>query len=336
MSSVLFGKPSIGNCTVVALAAGATFTGSPEDVDNYASVSLLYVGIGNGCTIHIDMGTTAGTYQKTRSFTVPAGTVFSKHLTREASFVRVRLVNDLGAGLTPMLYTTLHACLQPATYAADGSLEVSSVSSVLPPNAATETTLSSRASEATVSTLGTEATLSTRASEATLATRASEATLASRASEATLALRASEATLTAASAKLPATLGPQAAAASLSVVPATGSSFAAGSIYRNLNLGTTGEVIKASAGGLRAISVSNLSLLNDTYFKLYDKATAATSADTPIITIRVLAGSSRAIELGGEITLVNGLGARASGAIADADNTAPAANTAVIEALSYT
>lgn len=54
--------------------------------------------------------------------------------------------------------------------------------------------------------------------------------------------------------------------------------------YRSLSLSNTGAVVKASGGTLYSVTVSNGDS-SDTYVKIYNKATAATSADTPILTL---------------------------------------------------
>lgn len=97
--------------------------------------------------------------------------------------------------------------------------------------------------------------------------------------------------------------------------------------FRLLNVGTTGQVIKNGAGQLYELDLSS----TDTavvYVKLYDKATAPTSADTPVFVTMVPigpAGRVIPIAVGGQFT--NGISVRVSALQADADNTAPGANT---------
>lgn len=98
----------------------------------------------------------------------------------------------------------------------------------------------------------------------------------------------------------------------------------AGTPYRNLSIGTTGAVVRASAGEVIWYHVTNTDASAMAYLKLYNKATAPTSGDTPIYTIglppRALVAFSLGRPLGG---FTAGIGVRASLNAADADNTAP-------------
>lgn len=97
-------------------------------------------------------------------------------------------------------------------------------------------------------------------------------------------------------------------------------------IYRNINLNKTGVVVKASPGSLRsvwAINLNNAAALR--YLKLYDKATAATSADTPTMTIPLFPGIPTPLKFD-EAGFAAGCSARATTGFADLDNVDPSAN----------
>ena len=94
--------------------------------------------------------------------------------------------------------------------------------------------------------------------------------------------------------------------------------------YRNINVGRTGSVVKASAGIVQSVMLCITAGNKYCYLKLYDKATTPTASDTPFITIPFLDNVSSPIV----VPLYNyqfsaGLGIRGTDNIADADNTAP-------------
>ena len=103
------------------------------------------------------------------------------------------------------------------------------------------------------------------------------------------------------------------------------------SLYRNLDLGTTGVVVKASAGQLYALWVANQANAAR-YLKAYNKATAPTQADTPVFTIPIpaLAAGTIAIPTVGD-AFSAGISLRASTAIADNDTGAPSPNDVVVK-----
>lgn len=149
---------------------------------------------------------------------------------------------------------------------------------------------------------------------------------------------ATEASLATMSAKLPSSLGQKSASASISVVQAASSPFdvnlAAAGVYRTLNLQGTGQVVKASAGVLRGVGLSYIGILGNVFVKLYDKATAPTTSDTPISTIMLIPGS-RSVEFASGIAFASGLGIRASAGPSDADSGSVASNTLLVEWLAY-
>lgn len=102
------------------------------------------------------------------------------------------------------------------------------------------------------------------------------------------------------------------------------------SIYRNLDTGVTGQVIKAGSAKLCGYFVSNLNDSSKRYIKFYNKATAPTNSDTPVITIPLQPKVSANVSFSDNIVLDTGLSVRATGALADNDNTAPTANDVVV------
>lgn len=105
------------------------------------------------------------------------------------------------------------------------------------------------------------------------------------------------------------------------------------STYRNLSAGVTGSIVKANPGQVFSIFVANI----DTKFvvvKVYDKATAPTAADTPVMTLPVNTITQTQLDLTGEpVVFTAGISIRASGAVADADTTATTASTCIVSIL---
>lgn len=101
------------------------------------------------------------------------------------------------------------------------------------------------------------------------------------------------------------------------------------SMYRNLDVNATGSVIKGSAGQIYYLMISNIPT-TEAYVKLYNKASAPTSADTPVMTIPMKRDDFYPVEIvpGSEFSL--GIGIRATTALADANNASPAVNTIVV------
>lgn len=100
--------------------------------------------------------------------------------------------------------------------------------------------------------------------------------------------------------------------------------------YRNLNVQTTGSIIKAAKGQIFDLHICNQAV-TPRYVKLYDKATAPTASDTPLRTYAIPATTvvSLAVATAG-IEFLSGISIRGTQLIADADNTAPAANDIVV------
>jgi len=99
--------------------------------------------------------------------------------------------------------------------------------------------------------------------------------------------------------------------------------------YRNLDVQVTGSIIKAYAGGIFDLTVSNANA-TARYLKVYDKATAPTASDTPIRTYYLPPASLTPIPVSDGIKFVNGISIRASTLVADNDNTAPTANDVIV------
>lgn len=100
--------------------------------------------------------------------------------------------------------------------------------------------------------------------------------------------------------------------------------------YRNINLLNVGQVVKSRPGSLYGLSVSNTGTAAR-YLKIYDKATAATSADTPVVTIVVPAGTTITWPENQPLLFFStGISVRATTGIADNDNVAPGANEIVL------
>lgn len=99
--------------------------------------------------------------------------------------------------------------------------------------------------------------------------------------------------------------------------------------YRNLDVQVTGSIVKANAGGIFDLSVSNANAAAR-FLKLYDKATAPTAADTPIRTYYLPPASLTPIPVTDGIRFEVGISIRASTLVADNDNTAPTANDVIV------
>jgi len=99
--------------------------------------------------------------------------------------------------------------------------------------------------------------------------------------------------------------------------------------YRNLAPSSTGAVVVARAADIFTMVVSNTDT-KAVYVKIYDKATAATSSDTPVFTVPVNTIASIFLDFTEPWHFSNGVSIRATGAQADNDTTAPTANTVTV------
>lgn len=77
------------------------------------------------------------------------------------------------------------------------------------------------------------------------------------------------------------------------------------------------NAIKSSEGFLKYVIVSNGATIQ--YVKLYDKATAPSSSDTPILTIAIVSRTDTIIFPEPGLEFSNGLGIRITGGAADSD-----------------
>lgn len=100
--------------------------------------------------------------------------------------------------------------------------------------------------------------------------------------------------------------------------------------YRNLDAGSTGSVVKGAAGQIYTLVISNQHATNARYLKVYNKASAASSADTPVMTIPVQAGQTRDVTFPNGLEFNAGISIRATTGIADADTGAPSPNDVVV------
>lgn len=104
------------------------------------------------------------------------------------------------------------------------------------------------------------------------------------------------------------------------------------SAYRNLDVNATGANIKAASGVVIDIICVNRSNA-ERFLKLYNKATAPTAADTPVMTIPLdgtSGGGQAGLSAAVGALFAAGIGVRATTGIADADVGNPAVNTVVL------
>ncbi len=99
--------------------------------------------------------------------------------------------------------------------------------------------------------------------------------------------------------------------------------------YTNLDLGVTGQVVKASPGQLYAWYISN-NAAAARFIKIYDKATAPTQADTPVMTLQLPAGAAANVALPTGLLFAAGISVRATTGVAVSDTGAPTTNDCVI------
>ncbi len=100
--------------------------------------------------------------------------------------------------------------------------------------------------------------------------------------------------------------------------------------YRNLSLGITGQIVKASKGQVFDITLTN-NASSLRYVKMYDKVTAALSTDIPIRTYTILANSNLVLNLTeAGIEFLLGIGLRGTTGLADNDTGAPSTNDIVV------
>lgn len=101
------------------------------------------------------------------------------------------------------------------------------------------------------------------------------------------------------------------------------------SVYRSIAIVNTGLVAKDSPGQIYAIQACNLNA-TVRYLKIYDKATAATEADTPVLTIALPAGTLPQFAIPQGIKFTTGISVRVTTGLADNDNGAPTAGETIL------
>ena len=97
------------------------------------------------------------------------------------------------------------------------------------------------------------------------------------------------------------------------------------SYYRNINVNATGSMVKSSTGSLCTIYFMNWAS-SANHIKIYDKATAATSADTPVMNFTLYNYQNVALTFAKPVEFTNGISIRATTGIADNNNTNPTTN----------
>lgn len=104
------------------------------------------------------------------------------------------------------------------------------------------------------------------------------------------------------------------------------------SIYRVLSAATTNAAsVKASAGQVYGWHITNLSATAARFVKLYNMATAPTvGTDTPVMTLPLPAGGQANVAFPTGIAFATGIALAITGALADSDTTAVAANDVVV------
>lgn len=107
--------------------------------------------------------------------------------------------------------------------------------------------------------------------------------------------------------------------------------YAPDSVFRFVSLSTTGQMASSNGAFLSGGIISNVNAAAR-YVKLYNKATAATQADTPVMTILVPATTTLVLEPM-ELPFPLGISVRATTGAADNDTGAPSANDIIVNLL---
>jgi hypothetical protein len=109
---------------------------------------------------------------------------------------------------------------------------------------------------------------------------------------------------------------------------ASGQAVVTWNTYRTLDAQPAGVNIKATPGEVAGWYLSN-NAASVRYVKLYDKATAPTSGDTPKLTLMLPANSAANTLAPAGIDFTAGIGIRCTTGVADNDTGAPTANDVV-------
>jgi hypothetical protein len=113
---------------------------------------------------------------------------------------------------------------------------------------------------------------------------------------------------------------------------ASGQALALWNVYRTLDGQPAGVSVKATPGEVGGWYFSNVAT-SVRFIKLYDKATAPTSSDTPKLTIPLPATSAANVLAAAGIDFTAGIGIRVTTGVADGDTGAPTANDVTVNLL---
>lgn len=102
------------------------------------------------------------------------------------------------------------------------------------------------------------------------------------------------------------------------------------SIFRSIDLDESSESVKAGAGQVYAITLSNLHASDKRYVKLYDNASPTVGTTAPVLTIPIAAGATVHLEWEHGLAFATAIHAAATTAVADDDTGAPGANEVVV------
>lgn len=100
--------------------------------------------------------------------------------------------------------------------------------------------------------------------------------------------------------------------------------------YRNIDLGVTGQVIKASPGQIYGWHLFNSHATDLVYVKFYDMSGTPDDMDTPILTVPLGAKGGTGFPWTKGLAFASGIGIRASTGIADNDTGAPGTNQVIV------
>lgn len=107
-----------------------------------------------------------------------------------------------------------------------------------------------------------------------------------------------------------------------------------GYCYRNLDLDETGILIDIGSVQVYGVTLFNGHATALRYVKLYNKATAPTSSDTPTVTIPIKAQETIEVLANSVgVKFVDGLGMRATTGLSDSDTGAPGTNEVVVNVI---
>jgi hypothetical protein len=110
---------------------------------------------------------------------------------------------------------------------------------------------------------------------------------------------------------------------------ASGQAVVTWNTYRTLDCQPTGVNIKSTPGEVAGWYLSNQAA-SVRYVKLYDKATAPTSGDTPRLTLGIPANSAANVLAPAGVDFTVGIGIRGTTGVADNDTGAPTVNDLIV------